>query len=164
MKRIDPWARAFAAAAVIWALALPVAALARERSVIGSPARVAADVVYVAGAVVCHQQPQRSFSLAKQRLPVCARCTGIYGSAAVAAVLLSAGCVRRRWRWLFFPRQSKAQLLAMLAVCPTAMTLLWEWTIGITPSNAVRAAAGVPIGIFVSWLLVAAGRPKMQSG
>jgi uncharacterized membrane protein len=146
-------------------LALPIAALAREHSALSRLPRLAADMVYVAGAVVCHQQPQRSFSLAGQPLPVCARCIGIYASAAIAAVLfISVASVRRRHQWLVSPRRSEARWTAMLAVGPSAMTLLWEWTTGTAPSNAIRAAAGVPIGVCVAWLVVAAGRPKMQSG
>ena len=49
---------------------------------------MAASAVYVAGAVVCHQKAERSFSLAGQPLPVCARCTGIYVGAALTVLAL----------------------------------------------------------------------------
>jgi hypothetical protein len=36
---------------------------------------------------------------------------------------------------------------------PTALTLAYEWTTGIMPSNWIRALAGVPLGAAVIWLL-----------
>jgi hypothetical protein len=39
---------------------------------------------------------------------------------------------------------------------PTLLTLVYEWTTGDMPSHAIRAAAGVPIGVVVAWLVVAA--------
>ena len=48
------------------------------------------------------------------------------------------------------------RLALALAVAPTVVTLAYEWTTGDMPSHAIRAAAGVPIGLVVAWLVVAA--------
>jgi hypothetical protein len=40
------------------------------------------------------------------------------------------------------------------AALPTAVTLIYEWTTGDTPSNAIRALAGAPLGAAVAFLVV----------
>ena len=73
------------------------------------------------------------------QLPVCARCTGIYIGAAVAAA--------SGW-----PRAlaSRPAIVLALAAVPSVITLLYEWMTGQTPSNWIRAAAGVPLGAAVA--------------
>jgi hypothetical protein len=39
----------------------------------------------------------------------------------------------------------------ILALLPTAATLVFEWTTGVTPANWIRALAGFPLGIAVAW-------------
>ena len=43
-----------------------------------------------------------------------------------------------------------------LAAVPTLGSLVYEWTTGVAPSHAIRAAAGAPLGVVVAWLIVAA--------
>jgi hypothetical protein len=43
-----------------------------------------------------------------------------------------------------------------IAAAPTVLSLVYEWSTGDMPSNAIRAAAGIPIGFVVAWLVVAA--------
>ena len=45
-----------------------------------------------------------------------------------------------------------------LAALPTAVTLVLEWTTGQTPSNVIRAAAGLPLGIAVVIVILSAFR------
>jgi uncharacterized membrane protein len=73
--------------------------------------------------------------------PVCARCTGIYLGAAVSAIAL----LRVR------VRESNPRAVLIAAVLPTAATLVFEWTTGVTPPHWVRALAGVPLGAAVAW-------------
>jgi len=103
--------------------------------------------VYAVGALVCHQLPDRSFHLFGHQLPVCARCAGIYGGAAIAAIV--ATTVSRRTS---LGRLSPVTV-ALLACAPTAATLAFEWTTGVTPSNWVRAAAGAALGGPIAWLV-----------
>jgi hypothetical protein len=42
----------------------------------------------------------------------------------------------------------------VLALVPTAATLVFEWTTGVTPANWIRAAAGVVLGAAVASLVV----------
>jgi hypothetical protein len=50
----------------------------------------------------------------------------------------------------------RARVLLALAVAPTLASLAYEWTTGDMPSHAIRAAAGVPLGLVVAGLVVAA--------
>jgi uncharacterized membrane protein len=100
---------------------------------------VAGALVFVAGGVVCHQRPERSFHAAGVQYPVCARCTGIYLAAPVGvlAMLLVGAAWRpsfRRWR-----------VILLVAVLPTLVSIILERVGG--PSDMVsRALAAVPLG------------------
>src|SRR4029079_1715239 len=96
MTRIGLAAAAFSVGALAWAAAIPLAAVVVASTSGMAVPKVAASAVYVAGAVVCHQKPERSFRLAGQPLPVCARSTGIYIGAALAVAALVGGSVRMR--------------------------------------------------------------------
>ncbi len=140
--------RAFVAAAVVWALALPLAALAAKSAVTATAVRAPAALAYAIGALVCHQQTARSFALAGVQLPVCARCTGIYAGAAVAAALFLGSRRRKRHP----PDLSRARIVLLASAVPIALTLVFEWTTGITPSNLVRALSGLPVGAAVAFV------------
>lgn len=155
--------RSFGAASVAWAAALPAAAWgAGGQSDVAL--RAATALVHAAGAVVCHQRPDRSFHLWNAPLPVCARCTGIYLAAAVVAIAVALLRRHRRFESLThraatasgraFDAPDRTRWLAVAAVVPTVLTLVWEWTFGVPTSNAVRAVAGLPIGAAVSWLVL----------
>jgi hypothetical protein len=162
LARTDPadrrtlWRRAFVAASVAWAIAVPLAPLAASRS---HPNVVAFAFVYSAyaiGSIICHQISARSFYLWSLPLPVCARCTGIYVGAAVTAL---AGMARtpdpsavERAR-IDADRTARFRRILFLAVLPTAATLVYEWTTGDTPGNVLRALAGAPIGAAVAWII-----------
>jgi hypothetical protein len=47
---------------------------------------------------------------------------------------------------------------------PTAVTLIYEWTTGDTPSNPIRALAGAPLGAAVAFIVVGALRHPVGSG
>jgi uncharacterized membrane protein len=96
---------------------------------------------YAVGSLVCHQRPDRSFHWGAAQLPVCARCTGIYAGAALAAVALTlAGPVRARgldawWR---------AGLIGSAMLMGGSVLL--EWAGWWAPSHAERALTGVMVG------------------
>lgn len=150
--------RAFAAAASGWALALPAAAYAASQPHAASASYAFAFGVYGLGSVVCHQLPARSFHLWGVALPVCARCTGIYMGAALAAIA-----------WIAGPavRDTPARWALVLAALPTLATLAYEWTTGVMPGHAIRAAAGFPLGasvaIVVASALAPAGRQRASN-
>jgi uncharacterized membrane protein len=142
--------RAYPAAALAWAAVLPFGTFAATRVHASTAVHFAAFAVYSIGSLVCHQRPERSFHLWAAQLPVCARCTGIYVGAAAAVfipVVQPFGSGTRR-------ADERAWML--LAALPTVATLVYEWTTGDMPSNWMRFAAGLPLGVAVSWLVLAA--------
>jgi uncharacterized membrane protein len=163
------------AAAVGWALAMPLAPFAASHA---SPAPfwyAAAFVLYGAGSVVCHQLPDRSFQLWSAQLPVCARCAGIYAGAAAAAVVAAtwkrrraagAAVVHAALRRLPALQRLPALRVSALAIAavPTAATLLYEWIAGEAPSNSVRAFTGVPLGAAFLLLVVNALADQASEG
>jgi uncharacterized membrane protein len=133
--------RAFLTLSTLWAASIPLATFAASRPDASSVSYGFALSVYAIGHLVCHQIPTRSFHLWMTSFPVCARCTGIYLGAAVTAIAL----LRVR------VRESNPRAVLVAAVLPTAATLVFEWTTGVTPPHWVRALAGVPLGAAVAW-------------
>ena len=139
---------------MLWAAALPAAAFAAARP--DHAARLFALAVYGFGGAICHQRAERSFHLFATPLPVCARCTGLYAGAAIAAIAFvwasrRAGAARRS-----IPQPSTARLLLAAAAVPVAVSLAYEWTTGDMPSNVLRAATGLMLGGAVAHLILAA--------
>jgi len=136
-------------AAVTWPAAVLFIAL--------EPARlpIATVLVQTAGAIVCHQRPERSFHVEQQPLAVCARCTGLYLSGALGALLGWAGGAR-------LPRRSRRMLA--LAAMPTAASLAVEWLGMNGLSNLVRALAALSLGGATAWLFVRMLRSEARAG
>ena len=135
----------FVAATVVWAALLVAVPYLASRDHAASLVSVVIVGVYGVGGLVCHQLPGRSYHLWAAQMPVCARCAGIYFGA-VAGALAAV---------VFHPSARRARLALALAVTPSLITLVYEWTAGVMPSHAMRAAAGVPVGVVVAWLVVA---------
>ena len=131
--------------ALLWTLGL-VAAPAAISSSHPGVAR-AGLLVYMAGGVVCHQRPERSFVIFGHTLPVCARCTGLYISALIGGLLALVLAPRRIDRY-------EARWLLAIAALPTAVTWLAEAAGLAHPSNVVRAVAAVSLGAVAAWLVV----------
>lgn len=145
---------------IAWAALLPVAPLAASQPAPAPYWYAFAFLLYGAGSVVCHQLADRSFYVGAAQMPVCARCTGIYFGAAVVALV---GAVGRRTRREAlsasgFSRTNRDRVRALVAaaILPTIVTLIYEWSTGDTPSNAVRAVAGAPLGAVVAFVVMSA--------
>ena len=162
MSRIHWPAGLFAAGATLWGAGVLLAPLGLT-STAGPASRATAAIVYVAGSVVCHQRPERSFAWAGHALPVCARCTGIYLGAAAAVLIALTLTNGTGAPGLDGPLPGRnARRAVVLALVPALLSLVWEWTTGHTPSNVVRAATGAVMGSVVAWVVMAAlraGRP-----
>jgi uncharacterized membrane protein len=139
------------AGAVVVVLAAAALALVVLAPVLSAPLSA---VIYAIASLVCHQLPERSFHLGGFQLPVCARCLGIYGGAAcgvAAAVVAPVGSATR---------SATARRNALMAAAPTLATVVLE-TAGLwAPSNAARAAAGVPLGLVVAFTALRALRDR----
>ena len=116
-----------------------------------------AGVLYAGGALICHQLPERSFHLQGIQLPVCARCFGLYGGAALGGAIGAAGFARR-WlagRPLLWTRAAK-WVATGVAAGPTLATFALEWGFGWPMTNGVRAVAALPLGFAVAFVVVSA--------
>jgi uncharacterized membrane protein len=106
-----------------------------------------ATLIYAAGAIICHQLPERSFHLAGFQLPVCARCLGIYAGAAAAASIHVLGVFvadSARWRLL---SPAAARRVFLVSAVPTVVTVALDWAGVWSGTNVVRAIAGVALGV-----------------
>ncbi len=102
-------------------------------------------VVFPIGHFICHQRPERSFFFHGHQLAVCARCTGLYLGAALAAPLAISLAVPLTG--------ARARGILALAAIPTALTWVLEFA-GLVPfSNLSRFLAGLPLGCVAAWLV-----------
>ena len=140
-------------ASVVWVAMILVAPSALLS---GNPRLVSAAATLYSGAGrICHQRAARSFHLAGAQLPVCGRCTGVYFSAALGAVL--AWIVSRR------PRvPSNTRRILLLAAIPTALSAVLEWSGVLDPSNLGRALCALPLGATAAWIFVQSLRAEAR--
>jgi len=130
---------ALCASAVAWATLVVAGPWLASRPELGGTHLSAA--AYGVGALVCHQRPDRSFHLAGAQLPVCARCTGLYVSAALGILV-----VWSRRRSVRAPRLAAWRSRLLWAALPTLATLVVEWWRPALTSGFLRAVAAVPLG------------------
>ena len=118
-------------------------------------------LIFSAGSVVCHQIPERSFFWAGQQLPVCARCTGLYVSAALGVIAWITIKTARRWRPIAIDPRVAIQWLAIAAI-PTALSLatgfagLWDG------SNVTRALLAIPLGVSAGAIVAAVATKDLR--
>lgn len=130
-------------AALLWAALLLSAPASLAR---GGVASVAAATLYTSASRICHQRPERSFRLGGTQLPVCGRCSGLYFSGALGALL----------GWIPARRRRGRLDKTILAVCaaPTALTWGLEQLGFFGFNNEIRALAAVPLGAAAAWIFV----------
>ena len=132
-----------ALAAVVWAGWLAAAPLVAAGGAAG-PSAWAAAVAYRAGAVICHQQDERSLHLGGLRMPVCARCAGLYAGGAVGALAAAAWVAASA-----APRRlplGRARAVAVACGLPTLAAWAGEHLGGLPVPALARAALAIPLG------------------
>jgi uncharacterized membrane protein len=139
--------------AVLWAATLfaaPFALTSRNQRVVAGAA-----TVYNGAAFICHQRAARSFHVGGIQLPVCGRCTGLYLSGAIGALV---GWVRSRR-----PRvPSNTRRVVLVAALPTVVSLALEWFGIIDPTNVGRALCALPFGAATGWIFVQSLRAEAR--
>jgi hypothetical protein len=138
--------RALCATGVAWAVLVVASPWLASLPAPGSAHLSAA--AYGFGALVCHQRADRSFHVGGTQLPVCARCTGLYLSAALGVLVVWS---RRRSLKAAPPEAWRSRLL--WAALPTVVTLAVEWWRPALAPGFVRALAAVPLGAAAGALL-----------
>jgi len=164
---------ALASAAILWFAAILIAPFAIDST--HAATATGAACVYATGSFVCHQRPERSFSLGGRQMPVCARCAGLYAAAAAFAFGFGATWAARGWRaggtksalpvrfgGIGPVTAARARWVGAAAALPTIVTWLVEY-LGLVPlSNTIRFVAALPLGAAVMWLLLGVlGAPRV---
>lgn len=120
----------------------------------------AAAFVYQAGALVCHQRPDRSFHAWGVQLPVCARCFGLYLSAAAGAAWAAIAALQRRDQSrIDWTLRAWRRALAVVAV-PTGLSVGLEVAAIWPQTSLVRAVAALPAGFVVGWFIASHAAPR----
>lgn len=113
---------------------------------------------YLAGSLICHQQPERSFHRGGAQFPVCTRCHGLYLGAlfGVLGWVLFAGAGRApRQRAVQFLATDRVRRLLVLTAFPTVVTVALAW-IGVwDATNLLRAVLAIPLGSAIAAIVVA---------
>lgn len=136
-----------AAVAVAWPGWLFVVPAVSSASPAGSAAWAAA-VTFRAGAVICHQQDARSLHVGGVRMPVCARCFGLYSGGGAGALLAAAWvCAARRPGRL--PLTS-SRVAAVACALPTLAAWAGEHLAGWAVPGPARALLAIPLGAAVA--------------
>ena len=99
------------------------------------------DAVRAAFAPYCHQRFDRSLEIAGSVLPVCARCTGLWLGALLAALVLP--LVKP-------PRELPRYRVLAFAMAPMAFDLALEHVFGLGPSALSRLLTGACLGAAVT--------------
>lgn len=131
-------------AAIGWPLLLLSVVWARQ----GGHLPLWTVAVYAVASRICHQLPGRSFHTNGVQWPVCARCAGLYLAAPAGALAAWIGRGHSRLR------RASAWVILGLAAIPTIATLAIEWPGFGFPSNLARAAAALPLGAAVAFVVV----------
>ena len=150
------------AVAVLWAAMLPLAPLVMHAAPSSGAVVVGlATIPYVAGSLVCHQRPDRSFAIGAVVWPVCGRCAGLYLSAGLGVVLLlgrrAAGLTAAGWRDGSSHVRAWRTLL-VLASLPTAVSWAVEQAGWWAPGSLTRAAFALPLGGAIGVLIASVAR------
>ena len=114
--------------------------------------------MYAAGAIVCHQRPDRSFYLAGAQLPVCARCLGLYVGGllgAIAWVIAAGPGTARSDRVQRVLQPTVLRWVVACAALPTVVTVITASFGWWDPANAPRALLAVPLGIAIGGVVCA---------
>jgi uncharacterized membrane protein len=118
-------------------------------------------IIFAAGSLICHQKPERSFFLDGHQLPVCARCTGLYLSAAAAFIGWIGFKIARGWRPIAFAPGVAVRLIVLAAI-PTALSLA-SGTLGVWDgSNTTRALLAIPLGASAGAILAAVAAKDLR--
>ena len=132
------------AAACLWVVILVLVPFALARGVF--PLGTAAT--YQAASILCHQKFERSFTVAKMQMPVCARCFGLYLAGGVGA-LAAFGFARRRPA----PGVHAVRIALAVTALPVLLSVGLEWSAVMEGSNVSRFASALPLGLSAGWLL-----------
>jgi uncharacterized membrane protein len=117
--------------------------------------------IFAVGSVICHQRPERSFFLDGHQFPVCARCTGLYLSAAAGLMAWAIVKIASRWRRRSFDPRLAVRVIAIAAIptavsAATAIAGVWDG------SNVTRALLAMPLGASAGAIVAAVATKDLR--
>ena len=142
-------------ASALWLAALVASPLAAASGGGDRPAVRAAALFYAATGTICHQQSARSFHIGGVRLPVCARCLGLYAGAFVGLLAACFGRRRDARRLIESVAPTRWWLVMASAAFPALVLWLAE-PFGLLPvewGNLARALTGLLLGGVAGWIV-----------
>ena len=104
------------------------------------------DLVFRLYGLLCHQLPERSFFVGQYQVSYCHRCTALYSSCALAAVVF--GMVR--WRWAL------PTPYLLTAAVPILIDGLWHMADDFLPGLGLRSTVDA-VGSINFWLRIVTG-------
>jgi uncharacterized membrane protein len=118
-------------------------------------------MLFAIGSLICHQRPERSFFWGPHQFPVCARCTGLYLSAAFGLIVWVAIKMSGGWRRRTVdPRTARAVFVA--AAMPTLVSLA-SGMLGVWDgSNVTRALLAIPLGATAGVIVAAVSTKDLR--
>lgn len=108
-------------------------------------AAVAGAVLHAAFAAVCHQLPERSFTLAGHQVAVCHRCLGLYAGGFLGLLLLPLLPALRRW---LLERPRRLGWFALPLLVDVALPFDTWWS---RCGSGLLAAFPVAAIVWVAW-------------
>jgi uncharacterized membrane protein len=122
---------------------------------------LASQIFFAAGSLICHQRPERSFFWGEHQFPVCARCTGLYLSAALGVIAWIAIKTTGGWRRCAIDlRTARAWFIA--AAMPTLLSLA-SGMLGVWDgSNITRAMLAIPLGAAAGVIVAAVATKDLR--
>jgi uncharacterized membrane protein len=118
-------------------------------------------IIFAIGGVICHQKPERSFFIDGHQLPVCARCTGLYVSAAAGFLCWIGLKIARRWRPIRVSPRAALALTAVAAV-PTILSV-GSAVLGLGDgSNLTRSLLAIPLGATAGAIVAAVAAKDLR--
>lgn len=102
------------------------------------------------GSAVCHQIPERSYSLGDLQMPVCARCIGIYVGFVTMSLFLWTG--KRKFSSASPSIKVSALLAAVFFIA--ALDAILSYLGGIPTTNFMRTLSGLAIGSILPLFIV----------
>lgn len=123
---------------------------------------LASAIIFAIGSVICHQRPERSFFWGVHQFPVCARCTGLYMSAAIGVAMWAVIKVtgHRHASRALDPRTARTIFIA--AAIPTLISLATAASGVWDGSNVTRAVLAVPLGITAGAIVAAVATKDLR--
>lgn len=116
-------------------------------------------LIYDIAGLICHQMPERSIFINNIKLPMCSRCTGIYGSLFIYLVYF---LLRKRFK-ANFPPNTFLLILTIGLLFPFMYDGAMSYAGFYETTNFIRIVTGAFSGLPLSFLIIYLSNINMSS-